>query len=123
MIKDKDMKILIVVNDAPYGTEKAYNAFRMAMALQKNHEDVKVNIFLLADSVFCALPNQKTPKGYYNLESMIKSILNKGGEIKLCGGCSQARAIDEMKLIDGVQLSNMNEFARWTYEADKILNF
>ncbi len=117
------MKILIIVNDAPYGTEKAYNAFRMAMTLQKNHSDVKINVFLLADSVFCALPNQKTPKGYYNLETMIKSILDKGGEIKICGGCSQTRAIDQLKLIEGVQLSNMNEFALWTYEADKVLTF
>jgi uncharacterized protein involved in oxidation of intracellular sulfur len=27
--------ILIVINDAPYGTEKAYNALRIAMTLQK----------------------------------------------------------------------------------------
>jgi uncharacterized protein involved in oxidation of intracellular sulfur len=31
------MKVLIVINDAPYGTEKAYNALRMAMTLQKEH--------------------------------------------------------------------------------------
>ena len=62
------MKILIIINDAPYGTEKAYNALRMAMALQKENADVKAKIFLLADAVFCALPNQKTPNGYYNIE-------------------------------------------------------
>ena len=49
-------KILIIINDAPYGTEKAYNALRMAMTLQKNHESVNVRIFLLADAVFCGLP-------------------------------------------------------------------
>jgi sulfur relay (sulfurtransferase) complex TusBCD TusD component (DsrE family) len=26
------MKILFIINDAPYGTEKAYNAFPMAMS-------------------------------------------------------------------------------------------
>ena len=46
--------ILIIINDAPYGTEKAYNALRMAMTLQKEHgENVAVKIFLLADAVFC----------------------------------------------------------------------
>ena len=30
-------KILIIINDAPYGTEKAYNALRMAMTMQKEH--------------------------------------------------------------------------------------
>ncbi len=38
--------ILIIINDAPYGTEKAYNALRMAMTLQKEHGD-KVEIKVL----------------------------------------------------------------------------
>ena len=58
------MKILIVINDAPYGTEKAYNAFRLAMTLQKERPDVLVFIFLMADAVGCAIPNQKTPNYY-----------------------------------------------------------
>lgn len=46
-------KILIIINDAPYGTEKAYNALRIAMSLQKDHgENVEIKIFLLADAVF-----------------------------------------------------------------------
>lgn len=39
------MKVLIIINDAPYGTEKAYNALRMAMTLQKEHENVDTSIF------------------------------------------------------------------------------
>lgn len=116
-------KILIIINDAPYGTEKAYNAMRMAMTLQKNHADVAVKIFLLADAVTCALPNQKTPSGYYKIERMLKSVINNGGEIKSCGGCSEARGIDSLQFIEGVQLSNMKEFAEWTAEADKVLSF
>jgi uncharacterized protein involved in oxidation of intracellular sulfur len=116
--------ILIVINDAPYGTEKAYNALRMAMTLQKEHgENVEIKIFLLADAVACGLPDQKTPNGYYNIERMLKSVLNNGGEVKSCGGCSQARGIDKLEFIDGVKLSNMKEFARWTVECDKVLTF
>ena len=116
-------KILIIINDAPYGTEKAYNALRMAMTLQKEHSEIEVKIFLLADAVFCALPNQKTPDGFYNIERMLKSIIIKGGEIKSCGGCSQARGIDKLHFIEGVQLSNMKEFAQWTVDCDKVLTF
>lgn len=117
-------KILIIINDAPYGTEKAYNALRMAMTLQKDHsEQVEVKIFLLADAVFCALPNQSTPTGYYNIERMLKSVLQKGGEVKSCGGCSEARGIDKLPFIEGVKLSNMKEFAQWTVECDKVLTF
>jgi len=117
-------KILIIINDAPYGTEKAYNALRMAMTLQKEHgNQVEVKIFLLADAVFCGLPDQKTPDGYYNIERMLKSVLRKGAEVKSCGGCSQARGIDQLKFIEGVQLSNMKEFAKWTVECSKVLSF
>ena len=77
------MKILFIINDAPYGTEKAYNALRMAMSLQKEHvESVEVNIFLLADAVTCALPNQVTPNGFYNIERMLKSTIRRGGMVK-----------------------------------------
>ncbi|MBN2029476.1 DsrE family protein [bacterium] len=117
-------KILIIINDAPYGTEKAYNALRLAMTLQKEHADkVEIKIFLLADAVFCGLPNQTTPNGYYNIERMLKSVIKQGGEVKSCGGCSEARGIDGLRFIEGVQLSNMNEFSKWTVECDKVITF
>lgn len=116
--------ILIVINDAPYGTEKAYNALRLAINLKNEHpNDVEIKIFLLADAVFCGLPNQNTPNGYYNIERMIKSVLQKGGEIKSCGGCSEARGISNLSFIEGVKLSNMKEFAQWSIEANKVFTF
>ncbi len=117
------MEILIIINDAPYGTEKAYNALRMAMTLQKEHKEVEIKIFLLADAVFCAIPNQKTPNGYYNIERMLKSVIQCGGEVKACNGCSEACGINELILIEGVKLSDMKEFAQWTVECDKVLTF
>jgi len=117
------MKILIIINDAPYGTEKAYNALRMTMTLQKEHSEVEVYIFLLADAVGCAIPNQKTPSGYYNIERMLKSVIKRGAKIKACGRCSEARGISELKFIEGVEISNMKEFSNWTVEADKVLTF
>ena len=115
--------ILIVINDAPYGTEKAYNALRLAMAIQKEDANAVVKVFLLADAVFCALQKQKTPNGYYNIERMLKSVVLKGGEIKACGGCSEARGIDSLEFIEGIHLSNMKEFAQWSIECDKIISF
>jgi DsrE/DsrF-like family len=57
----------------------------MAMMMQKEHPDVEVRIFLMADAVTCALPNQSTPQGYYNIERMLKAVINKGGQVKTCG--------------------------------------
>ena len=117
------MNILIIINDAPYGTEKAYNALRMAMTLQKEYKDVQVRIFLLADAVGCAIPNQNLPKGYYSIERMLKSVVRNSGKVKACGGCSEARGIDDVTLIDGVKLSNMKEFSQLVVEASKIMTF
>jgi uncharacterized protein involved in oxidation of intracellular sulfur len=117
------MKVLFIVNDAPYGTEKAYNAFRLAMALQKEHDEVGVWIFLMADAATCALPRQKTPDGYYNIERMLKSLIRKGALIKACGTCADARGLRELTLVEGVELSTMSQLAQWVAEADKVLTF
>ena len=117
------MTVLILINDAPYGTEKAYNGLRLAMALQKDHPSVQVNVFLMADAVSCAVPNQNTPQGYYNIERMLKSVLGKGGKVKACGTCADARGIRNVQLIEGAEISNMSELAQWTVDADKAFTF
>lgn len=117
------MKVLIIINDAPYGTEKAYNALRIAMNAQKESPETEVAIFLMADAVGCSLPNQNTPSGYYNIERMLKSVIMKGGKIRACGGCMDARGLAEIKLIDSVERSNMKELTELTLDADKIITF
>lgn len=42
------MNYLFIINDAPYGNEKSYNALRLAMTLQKE-QDASVSMFLLGD--------------------------------------------------------------------------
>lgn len=118
------MKILLIINDAPYGTEKAYNALRMAMMLQKEHaETAEVRIFLMADAVTCALLNQVTPQGYYNIERMLKSVISKGGLVKSCGTCTEARGLKSLALIEGIEISTMSQLTLWTVESDKVITF
>jgi len=40
-----------------------------------------------------------------------------------CGGCSEARKIDQLHLLDGVHLSNMKEFSDWLVACDKSISF
>lgn len=117
------MNVLFIINGAPYGTEKAYNALRLAMAIQKDHPKVEVRIFLMADAVGCGLPNQTTAQGYYNIERMLKSVLSKGGRVKACGTCIDARGMNAVQMIDGVERSNMSELAQWSVEGDKLFTF
>lgn len=117
------MKILILINDAPYGTEKAYNALRLANQLGKDNETVEVRIFLMADAASCAVANQTTPNGYYNIEKMMKLSLIKGAKVKICGSCAEARGLKNVQLIDGAEMSTMAELTNWVVDIDKVLVF
>lgn len=117
------MKILIIINDAPYGTEKAYNALRLAMNIQKENSEVELAVFLMADAVGCAIPNQNTPQGYYNVERMLKSVIMKKGTVKACGTCMDARGLASIQLLEGVERSNMQELTNWTINSDKVITF
>ncbi len=117
------MKVLFIINDPPYGTERVYNALRLARALLKKAAPHEVTVFLLADAVTAANADQKTPEGYYNIERMIKRVLAASGKVLLCGTCMDARGIGEADLMDGARRSTMDELATETIEADKVLVF
>lgn len=64
-------KTLFILNDPPYGTERSFNALRLAGALSKR-EGEEVKLFLMGDAASCAKAHQEVPQGYYNLEVMLK---------------------------------------------------
>ncbi len=117
------MKILFILNDAPYGSEKVYNALRLAMKLQQEHAAAEIRVFLMADAVTAALPGQTTPQGYYNIERMLKAVTHKGGQLKACGTCVEARGLEKLPLIQGAEISTMSQLAQWVVDSDKVLTF
>lgn len=117
------MKLLVIINDAPYGSEKTYNALRIVNQLNKEHESVEVRIFLIADAVNCAIANQVTPNGFYNIERMLQLAITKGCKVKLCGSCSDARGLKNVALIEGAELSNMSELTNWIINSNKVINY
>lgn len=113
------MKTLFILNDAPYGTERSYNALRLARALAKIDGE-EVRLFLMGDSVACAKAGQKVPDGYYNAGNMVRMV---GGEVGLCGTCMDARGLTEDQVVEGARRSTLKELAEWTAAADKVLVF
>lgn len=117
------MKILIILNDPPYGTERSYNALRLALALLKGEHADNITLFLLGDAVLCAKTGQTTPDGYYNLERMVRRVLSAKGLVLLCGTCMDARGLGESDMLDGAERSTMDELAATTHAADSVLVF
>jgi Uncharacterized conserved protein involved in intracellular sulfur reduction len=116
------VKYLFILNDPAYGTERSYNALRLAMNAQKRKPEAKLTVFLMGDAVVCAKTGQKTPDGYYNLERMLKPFARKGN-VLLCGTCMDARGMVETEAMDGARRSSMDELTQLTLAADKVLIF
>ena len=116
------MKILFILNDPPYGTERCFNGLRLAQALLKTKPKPELTVFLMADAVVCAKTGQSTPNGYYNLERMIKGII-RDSRVILCGTCMDARGLGDEELVGGAERGAMLQLADLTTEADKILVF
>ncbi len=117
------MKSLFIINDPPYGTERFYNALRLAHALLKKDPQTEVTVFLIADAVVGAKAGQKTPDGYYNVERMLKRVVAGNGKVLLCGTCMDARGLDDTALMAGAHRGTMDQLAAATAEADKVLVF
>lgn len=113
------MNTLFILNDAPYGTERSYNALRLARALAKM-DGQTIRVFLMGDAVSCAKSGQKVPDGYYNAGDMVRMV---GGEVGLCGTCMDARGMTQEQVVEGAKRSTLKELAEWTAAADKVLVF
>lgn len=115
-------KVLFVLNDPPYGTERVFNGLRLAAAVAKR-DGTEVRVFLMGDAVGAAMANQKLPDGYYHLDRMIGSCARHGADIACCGTCMDARGISEDMLTKGARPSTLAELADWTLWADQVITF
>ena len=116
------MKTLLILNDAPYGSERTYNGARLASAMAKQASN-EVRVFLIGDAASAAHRLQKVPSGFYNLEVMLGSVVSHSGVSGVCGTCMDARGIAVADLIEGAHRSSMDELTQWTAWADKVLVF
>jgi uncharacterized protein involved in oxidation of intracellular sulfur len=116
------MKVLVILNDAPYGGERVYKGLRLAGSLVRQ-QAVELKVFLIGDAVGCAKAGQKVPPGYYNVETMLGAVLRHGAGVGVCGSCLEARGVGEAELAPGTRRSSMEELTAWTLDADKVLVF
>ena len=113
---------LIIVNDAPYGSERVYNGLRLAGSLARR-ENLTVRVFLLGDGAPAAKANQRVPSGYYNVQNMLAAVAKQGGEVGVCGTCMDARGIAVDELAQGTRRSTLEELTDWVATSDRVLVF
>ena len=115
-------KTLFILNDPPYGTERDYNALRLAASLAKRKGE-EVKVFLIGDAASGAKAGQKVPQGYYNVDVMLRNVAKHGGEIGVCCACMDARGISDTELSAAAHRSSLDQLTDWTQWADHTLVF
>jgi uncharacterized protein involved in oxidation of intracellular sulfur len=116
------MKTLFILNDAPYGSERGYNALRLAGSLSRAQGE-EVRVFLIGDAASSAKSGQKVPEGFYNLQLMLGKVARNGAAVGVCGTCMDARGMSDAELIEGAHRSTLAELTAWTQWAEKVLVF
>ena len=76
-MSDDRTQALFVINDGPYGNERAYGALRWGLSLVKR-PGAGVRVYLIGDGVGCARRGQITRNGYYNVERMVRALARRG---------------------------------------------
>ncbi|OGC04992.1 sulfur reduction protein DsrE [candidate division WOR-1 bacterium RIFOXYA12_FULL_43_27] len=117
------MKTLIVLNRNPYdGTDITWNALRLADKLLDIKNEVR--IFLMNDSVDLARDVAKPPEGYFDLGQMLKDLIAKKVEVKVCGTCMARCGIHKNQpYFEGAKTATMPELAEWINNSDKVISF
>ncbi len=113
--------VTIVLQEAPYGNEKAWNALRLSQGLLSAGS--KVRIFLYADSVAAAKKGQSPPKGFYNIGEMLRGLIEKGVEVRSSVTCTKARGLAEEDFIEGAVVGKTLDLERWVEEGGPVMVF
>lgn len=116
------MKVLLILNDPPYGTERSYNGLRLAGSLAKR-EGHEVRVFLMGDAAACAKAGQTVPRGWYNVNHMLTVVMQHRGAVGVCGSCMDARGLAEAELVTGARRGSLEELTDWTLWAERVITF
>lgn len=115
------MTLLIVLNKTPYdGTDVTWNALRLAeQAMTDGHE---VRVFLMNDSVDLARDGLGASPDY-DLQAMLKELVGRGGQAKLCKTCVSRCGIEGGQTIGAVEVATIPELSEWVSTSDRVLTF
>ena len=116
------MQYLFILNDSPYGSQRSYNALRLAGNLARS-ADNKIRIFLLGDGVTAAFEGFSPAHVFYNSQEMLRQLGERGARIGVCKTCLEARGILDQHLVPAAKRSTLDDLTQWTEEADKVLVF
>lgn len=115
-----DRALTIVLAGAPYGTERAFQALRLAeAALERGH---RVNLFATGDGTYAALSGQ-SPAGLPNIGEQLRALIERGLRVELCGSCLRFRGLAADRLVPGARPGSLKRLGGMLQEAGIVVSF
>ncbi|MHA1821405.1 MAG: DsrE/DsrF/TusD sulfur relay family protein [Promethearchaeota archaeon] len=119
-MSNQKKKILVVITEDPYSSEKSFNGLRFALtSLVQEHE---VKVLLLDNGVLCAKKDQKTTV-FPNMGEWVNNINEAGGKIVICGACATTRGFKKEDMFDFVEWGSMDGFVEMATTSDIQMMF
>jgi len=114
-------KLLIVISDTPFQSERVDHALNIAEAtLEKGHE---VSIFLFMDGVYNMMSTQSgNAFKLVPVNARLRSLQEKGAKVNCCRLCKDLRGIDESVALDGISTSGISFLNEAITEADSVIS-
>jgi uncharacterized protein involved in oxidation of intracellular sulfur len=106
------MKYLLVINNG--NTETVWNALRFGSAVRSRGHDA--SIFLLGEAVEI----ERIGDERFDVQKLLLRFDELGGDVLSCGTCLRIRKMDAAPVCP---MSTMDDLARLTEEADRVLTF
>ena len=110
----------VILGSNAYTSERAYSALNFCLTSLK--EGIDVNLFLMEDGVFVAKKGQN-PENFRSAEDWLRTVIEAGATVKLCGTCCKERGLNPAEFVDGVEKGGMKDLVDWVKNADKALFF
>jgi uncharacterized protein involved in oxidation of intracellular sulfur len=116
-------KILYIATCAGDDPEKAAMPFVMANAALAM--DIKATVVLQGNGVYLArkgyVDTMLPAGGFPTVKELLASLLELGGELKVCVPCIKARNIDEADLVEGSQTTAAGALNVEAIEANAVM--
>lgn len=115
--------VTLIAQESPYGSERLFNALRLAHALLARPDAGEVRLFLLGDAVYAAMQAQTRPEGSYCIEDMLDEAMRKGARVTACGTCIDHRGLYGLVLVKGIEVGTMSDLAEWVATSERVVSF
>ena len=113
--------VLIILSHAPFDGDTTWNALRLAGTLAERR--VPVRIFVMNDAIDLVREGSMPEGAEFNLQTMLRDLLPRGGRIKVCTTCVNRCGIGHGEVIPEAILATMGDLAAWVVESDRVVVF